>query len=146
MFNMSTKKIFDDMFVYLREVNRKHLKSLQNIDDMNGMPVDSYSEFTSRFWNLIYKEPYHQTKDNSKDSKETLTDVEKELLRGPDILTIDDEIKYRQKHDIANLNLDKMSQEFIGGPNPHLETNLNLVLAQTKRGPRTLSNLRGSSI
>ena len=58
---MSTKKIFDDMYLYLREVNKKHVKniSMTNIDEMNGLPAESYSEFTSRFWNLIYRDPYH---------------------------------------------------------------------------------------
>lgn len=69
-YQMSTKKIFDDMYLYLKEVNRKHLEtnmvatktSLQSgnkIDELNGMPTEGYAEFSSRFWNLIYKDPYH---------------------------------------------------------------------------------------
>ena len=86
MYNMSTKKIFDDMYLYLREVNKKHQTSLEkpkNMDVMNAMPAESYAEFTSRFWNLIYRDPYHAVE---------MTDEEKVLLQGPDILAIDTEI------------------------------------------------------
>lgn len=81
MFNMSTKKIFDDMFLYLSEVNKKHIKAQKTggIDEMNGLPVDSYGELTSRFWNLIYKEPYNKGDDQKYEE--------------PDIFEIDNEIQ-----------------------------------------------------
>jgi hypothetical protein len=52
---MSTKRVFDDMYLYLREVNLKHSDLKNKIDDSNGLPVHSYLEVTSQFWNLIYK-------------------------------------------------------------------------------------------
>lgn len=87
---MSTKKIFDDMYLYLREVNKKHvtLVSSLNVDEMNGLPVESYSEFTSRFWNLIYRDPYHGE----------ISDEDKKLYAGPDILSIDAEIYGRKAY------------------------------------------------
>jgi hypothetical protein len=63
---MSTKKIFDDMYLYLKQVNLNHHNSVidakNDLDKKNGMPYDNYKELTSRFWNLIYKEPYNQHK------------------------------------------------------------------------------------
>lgn len=59
---MSTKKVFDDVYFYLKKVNSKHLESVKQqnkIDKLNGMPEMSYQEITSKFWNLIYKEPYN---------------------------------------------------------------------------------------
>lgn len=61
-FNMSTKKIFDDMYLYLKDVNLQHLESVNmadGVDQLNGMPAETYVEVTSRFWNLIYKDSYH---------------------------------------------------------------------------------------
>lgn len=68
-YHLSTKKIFDDMYLYLREINRKHIDYLSastlgtKVDELNGMPIDSYAEFTSHFWNLIYKDPYRAEDD-----------------------------------------------------------------------------------
>ena len=59
---MSTKKVFDDMYLFLKEVNKEYLNSInkkKEVDQSNGMPKSSYQEITSRFWNLIYKEPYN---------------------------------------------------------------------------------------
>jgi hypothetical protein len=42
-------------------VNNKYLDSISQenkTDKLNGLPEDSYTEVTSKFWNLIYKEPY----------------------------------------------------------------------------------------
>ena len=57
-FGMSTKRIFDDSYLYLKEVNHTHLKN-QNVafDPMNDLPAQSYYEISSQFWNLIYKQP-----------------------------------------------------------------------------------------
>jgi len=58
---MSTKKVFDDMYLYLKKVNQNNLeKNSQEskLDYSNGLPEESYYEITSKFWNLIYKEPY----------------------------------------------------------------------------------------
>lgn len=56
---MSTKRIFDDMYLFLKEANMKNLQKLDNntvlIDEMNGMPKNSYLEISSQYWNLIYK-------------------------------------------------------------------------------------------
>lgn len=48
---MSTKRIFDDMYLFLKEAN---LKSGQQ-DVMNGLPQHGYLEICSKYWNLIYK-------------------------------------------------------------------------------------------
>jgi len=48
---MSTKRVFDDMYLFLKEAN----KTSAHLDD-NGMPAHSYEELTSQFWNLIYKD------------------------------------------------------------------------------------------
>ena len=52
---MSTKRIFDDMYLFLKEVNMNYNKNMGNIDEMNGLPAQTYYETTSQFWNLIYK-------------------------------------------------------------------------------------------
>jgi len=41
---MSTKRIFDDMYIYLKETN---LKCELNTDNLNGLPSNSYQEVTS---------------------------------------------------------------------------------------------------
>ena len=43
---MSTKKIFDDTYLYLKEVNNAYVK--------NSAPKN-YAEISSEYWNLIYK-------------------------------------------------------------------------------------------
>ena len=54
-FGMSTKRIFDDTYLYLREVNQKFQdKAHHHIDELNGMPAQSYYEISSQYWNLIY--------------------------------------------------------------------------------------------
>ena len=59
---MSTKKIFDDMYLFLKEANLSYFKNLSQsidpsntIDERNGLPVETYQEVTSHYWNLIYK-------------------------------------------------------------------------------------------
>jgi len=52
---MSTKRIFDDMYLFLKEVNMNYNKNINNVDEMNGLPAQTYHETTSQFWNLIYK-------------------------------------------------------------------------------------------
>lgn len=58
---MSTKRIFDDMYLFLKEANMKSMVNkvdfnpLQHLDDMNNLPTNSYLEVTSQYWNLIYK-------------------------------------------------------------------------------------------
>ena len=47
---MSTKRIFDDMYLFLKEANMKNLASSLDkgdslntvIDEMNGLPVQTY--------------------------------------------------------------------------------------------------------
>ena len=59
---MSTKKVFDDMYLYLKKVNQKYLESTSQdnkMDKLNNLPEESFFEVTSKFWNLIYKEPYN---------------------------------------------------------------------------------------
>lgn len=54
---MSTKQVFDDMYLYLKEI---FLKSTANrhIDPMNGMPKkEDYAQVASEYWNNIYKQP-----------------------------------------------------------------------------------------
>jgi hypothetical protein len=43
------------MYLYLKEVNLKYLDSKNKVDELNGLPVNTYLEVTSQFWNLIYK-------------------------------------------------------------------------------------------
>lgn len=50
---MSTKRIFDDMYLFLREANDRTLK-----DDMNGLPHKNYQDVTAQYWNLIYKQTH----------------------------------------------------------------------------------------
>lgn len=50
--NMSTKRIFDDMYLFLKEANLSYIKSggpggSSNLDEMNGMPAKTYYEVTS---------------------------------------------------------------------------------------------------
>ena len=54
---MSTKRIFDDMYLFLKDANDAHGKDMSIIDEMNGLPQQSYQEVTSQYWNLIYKHP-----------------------------------------------------------------------------------------
>lgn len=125
-YHMSTKKIFDDMYLYLREINRKHIDYVSSttlgtkFDELNGMPVDSYAEFTSHFWNLIYKDPYKSEDDKT------------ERTMGPDILAIDDDIASRKKKN-SHYDFSKLSSDGMGGPNPVREAALNLVLEQSKK-------------
>ena len=48
---MSTKRIFDDMYLFLKEANMKNLSKLehpaQQMDEMNGLPTNPYLEITS---------------------------------------------------------------------------------------------------
>ena len=57
---MSTKRIFDDMYLFLKQANVDHEKD--NIDE-NGLPIQTYSEITSQYWNLIYKNSAFEDKD-----------------------------------------------------------------------------------
>ena len=41
---MSTKRIFDDMYLFLKQANVDHEKD--NMDE-NGLPIQTYSEITS---------------------------------------------------------------------------------------------------
>ena len=54
---MSTKQIFDDTYLYMQETNKKFLDQKVVFDEMNGLPAQSYYEVSSKYWNLIYKEP-----------------------------------------------------------------------------------------
>ena len=69
-FKMSTKRIFDDMYLFLKEANLNYIRTVantdrsgepahgvqqQHIDERNGMPIETYQEVTSHYWNLIYK-------------------------------------------------------------------------------------------
>jgi hypothetical protein len=43
-FNMSTKRIFDDMYLFLKEKNKNYMKTggpggSSNIDELNGLPA-----------------------------------------------------------------------------------------------------------
>ena len=49
---MSTKRVFDDMYLYLKEENIR----AESLDPMNQLPANTYEEITTRYWNLIYKE------------------------------------------------------------------------------------------
>ena len=53
---MSTKRIFDDMYLYLKEISIKST-SFRNIDKINGLPKsEDYAEVASQYWNNIYKD------------------------------------------------------------------------------------------
>jgi len=60
---MSTKHLFDDMYLYLKEIYVRHL-NYKKVDPMNGLPKIDYTtkepdyiEVTSKFWNLMHKSP-----------------------------------------------------------------------------------------
>ena len=55
---MSTKRIFDDTYIHLKEVNKNYLESAGQFDAMNGLPAQSYYEVCSQYWNLIYNQPH----------------------------------------------------------------------------------------
>ena len=43
-FNMSTKRIFDDMYLFLKETNMNYMKTggsvgSSNLDELNGLPT-----------------------------------------------------------------------------------------------------------
>ena len=54
---MSTKRIFDDMYLFLKQANIDNSKD--NMDE-NGLPIQTYSEITSQYWNLIYKNSVYE--------------------------------------------------------------------------------------
>jgi len=45
--------MFDDMYLHMREINSKYVKN-KGIDPNNGMPLQSYHEVSSHYWNQIY--------------------------------------------------------------------------------------------
>ena len=53
---MSSKRIFDDMYLFLKQANDTAGK--QVLDEMSGLP-QSYQDVISQYWNLIYKNPIH---------------------------------------------------------------------------------------
>lgn len=70
---MSTKRIFDDMYLYLKQMNC----NVENKDTLNQMPVHSYEEVTSKYWNLIYKDCAEEPKPGSK--AQTIIELEQEF-------------------------------------------------------------------
>jgi hypothetical protein len=61
-FKMSTKNLFDDMYIFMQEINQKNLKH-KGIDPMNGLPAMGYEDVCAQYWNLIYKQPNVLPKD-----------------------------------------------------------------------------------
>ena len=59
---MSTKRVFDDMYLFLKKANEHN--EAGDIDD-NGLPIQTYSEITSQYWNLIYKNSIYEDKDSA---------------------------------------------------------------------------------
>ena len=45
----------------MQETNRKFLDQKVVFDEMNGLPAQSYYEVSSKYWNLIYKQPHNIT-------------------------------------------------------------------------------------
>lgn len=45
-FKMSTKNLFDDMYLFMQDVNINFHKS-KGLDPMNGMPIATYEEVSS---------------------------------------------------------------------------------------------------
>ena len=65
-FEMSSKRIFDDMYLFLKQANENAGKNIHSIDEMSGLPNQSYEDVISQYWNLIYKNPIHVgTQENS---------------------------------------------------------------------------------
>lgn len=60
-FKMSTKSMFDDMYLYMKEINQKYVKN-KGIDPSNGMPIQSYEEVSSHYWNMIYNTANNNSK------------------------------------------------------------------------------------
>ena len=70
------------------------------------MPIESYKEITSKFWNLIYKEPYNETENNDEQQAYKCKQI--------DIVALDNEFKGGQTHpfkfEFGNLT------NILGGP------------------------------
>lgn len=62
---MSTKRVFDDMYLYLKQAN---VTQDQVNLDTNGLPVQTYLEITSQYWNLIYKNSAHENANHNGNS------------------------------------------------------------------------------
>ena len=45
-FGMSTKRIFDDTYLYLQEINKNYIDK-KHFDELNGLPAMSYMEVSS---------------------------------------------------------------------------------------------------
>ena len=45
-FGMSTKRIFDDTYLYLKEINKRYIDK-KHFDELNGLPATSYMEVSS---------------------------------------------------------------------------------------------------
>lgn len=65
-FEMCTKNLFDDMYLYLKECYLNALRSdkVKHIDILNGLPrlnenpsKNDHIEVTSHFWNMMHKYP-----------------------------------------------------------------------------------------
>lgn len=74
------------------------------------MPLDDYKELTSRFWNLIYKEPYNLHKFDVGDDDNIIY----KKMNSQDIIGIDEEFAFGNtspfKFNFGNLS------NFLGGP------------------------------
>jgi len=58
----STKMIFDDMYLFLKEAFLKSTGT-RHLDQNNGMPVsENYAAIASDYWNNIYKDTKKESK------------------------------------------------------------------------------------
>ena len=81
-YKMSTKTLFDDMYLYMQEVNQVYHKQ-KGLDPMNGLPLHSYEEVSSQHWNLIYQPNASLGKPTS-----FITDLEQEQQKQNNFSTI----------------------------------------------------------
>ena len=51
------------MYLFLKQAN---VQSENNEMDENGLPIQTYSEITSQYWNLIYKNSVYENKDEDR--------------------------------------------------------------------------------
>lgn len=69
--NMSTKRVFDESYLYLQEMNNDVYQS-QSHPMVIGQTKNSYIDVASKYWNLMYHHPRDQSRDLQTKSSEEL--------------------------------------------------------------------------
>jgi hypothetical protein len=50
---MSTKRVFDEAYLYLKSIHTKYFEGKEGFEEMDSR--ESYQEVANKYWNLIYK-------------------------------------------------------------------------------------------